>query len=108
MNSIDFTEVFARYGFYDPDFIYYFNKQMQTQYSETLKDEIIVRFSSKPRIFAYDYKDCMKQLKEFSFACCNLYFMDNWIEVPFNYKKLVKLAKKTRPPPEIEKTYEQK
>jgi hypothetical protein len=47
MATLDFTETFAQLGFHDPDFIHYFNKQMNDEVLEKIRDEMRERYDNK-------------------------------------------------------------
>ena len=47
MATLDFTETFAQLNFHDPDFIHYFNKQMNDEVLEKIREEMQERYYQK-------------------------------------------------------------
>ena len=47
MQLVDFTETFARFNFFDNDFIYFFNNDMSVQILENSRDQMVERLRNK-------------------------------------------------------------
>ena len=90
MSFFDFTKIFGKLNFHDSDFIYFFNKQIDKQYIENSRDQMIERSKNKEVKNVYD--DLMYELTRYAVQSTAFIYNDEILYNEFKHRSFLRLV----------------